>query len=126
MNKIIKKNTGPKTKKEHFKFKIDCKEPADDSVIIMDDFEDFLKKRIKVHGKKGNLGDTVSVAVEGKDKLVITAEPPFSKRYLKYLTKKYLKKNNIRDYLHVIASDKTTYQIKYFNIQNEEGEEDNE
>lgn len=126
MSKILKRNQGQKTKREHFRFKIDCKEPADDSVIVMDDFEDFLKKRVKVNGKKGNLGDAVSVSIEGKDKLLITAEPPFSKRYLKYLTKKYLKKNNIRDYLHVIASDKTTYQIKYFNIQNEEGEEDNE
>lgn len=123
MNKILKKNQGTKAKKEHLKFKIDCKEPADDSVIVMDDFEDFLRKRIKVNGKKGNLGDAISVTVEGKDKIVITAEPPFSKRYLKYLTKKYLKKNNIRDYLHVIASDKTTYVIKYFNIQNE-GEEE--
>jgi len=124
MNKILKKHTGPKIKKEQLKFKIDCKEPADDSVLILDDFVDFLRKRIKVNGKKGNLGDAVAVAVEGKDRIVVTAEPPFSKRYLKYLTKKYLKKNNIRDYLHVIASDKTTYSIKYFNIQNEE--EDNE
>ncbi|KAG6434285.1 hypothetical protein SASPL_105909 [Salvia splendens] len=27
-------------------------------------------------------------------------------QYLKYLTKKYLKKNNVRDWLRVIASDK--------------------
>jgi len=126
MNKILKKNQGPKAKKETFKFKIDCREPAEDSVIVMEDFEDFLKKRIKVNGKKGNLGDAVSVSAEGKNNIIITAEPPFSKRYLKYLTKKYLKKNNIRDYLHVIASDKTTYKIKYFNIQNEEGEEESE
>lgn len=124
MSKILRKNQGTKAKKEQLKFKIDCKEPADDSVIVMEDFEDFLKKRVKVNGKKGNLGDAISITVEGKDKIVITAEPPFSKRYLKYLTKKYLKKNNIRDYLHVIASDKTTYVIKYFNIQNEEGEEE--
>ncbi len=124
MSKILKKNQGPKAKKEHFKFKIDIKEPVDDDVIVLEDFADFLKQRIKVNGKKGNLGEVVSVSSENKSSsIVVTAEPPFSKRYLKYLTKKYLKKNNIRDYLHVIASDKTTYKIKYFNIQNEEGEE---
>ena len=74
----------------------------------------------------GRYEQAKAIYLENKDKLLITAEPPFSKRYLKYLTKKYLKKNNIRDYLHVIASDKTTYQIKYFNIQNEEGEEESE
>jgi len=56
--------------------------------------------------------------------IVVTAEAPFSKRYLKYLTKKYLKKNHIRDYLHVVAKDKSTYQIKYFNIQGEDVDEE--
>jgi len=125
MNRILKKNQGPKAKKETFKFKIDCKEPADDSVIDVNDLAEFLKQRIKVNGKKGNLGDVVSVETE-KSNLIVTAEPPFSKRYLKYLTKKYLKQHKIRDYLHVIASDKTTYKVKYFNIQNEENEEEAE
>jgi hypothetical protein len=30
----------------------------------------------------------------------------FFPRYLKYLTKKYLKKNNLRDWLRVVASSK--------------------
>ena len=37
---------------------------------------------------------------------------PFSKRYLKYLTKKYLKKQNLRDFLHVIAPSKTSYELR--------------
>lgn len=65
-----------------------------------------------------------------KTKLIITAEAPFSKRYLKYLTKKYLKKQQLRDYLHVIASNKTTYELRYFNIHDngndEEDDEDDE
>lgn len=41
-----------------------------------------------------------------------------SKRYLKYLTKKYLKKHNVRDWLRVIAhnKDRNTYELRYFNI----------
>merc|ERR1739845_84126 len=113
MAKFLRKKEA-KTKREHLKFELDCKEPAEDSVIITDDFGDFLKKRIKVNGKKGNLGDAVTVSVNS-DKITITAEPPFSKRYLKYLTK-----NNIRDYLHVVASNKNAYQLKYFNIQGDE------
>jgi len=112
-----------KQKVETFKFKIDCEEPLNDNVITLDDFEDFLKKRIKVNGKKGNLGTKIAVTSD-KSSVVVTAEPPFSKRYLKYLTKKYLKKNHIRDYLHVVAKDKSTYQIRYFNIQGEEVDEE--
>lgn len=37
-------------------------------------------------------------------------------RYLKYLTKKYLKAETLREYLYVHSSDKSTYQLKYFNI----------
>lgn len=47
-------------------------------------------------------------------------------RYLKYLTKKYLKKNNVRDWLRVIASnkDRNVYELRYFNIAENEGEEE--
>ena len=49
-----------------------------------------------------------------------------SKRYLKYLTKKYLKKHNVRDWLRVIASnkDRTVYELRYFNIAENEAEDD--
>ncbi|XP_055814270.1 uncharacterized protein LOC129883680 [Solanum dulcamara] len=48
-------------------------------------------------------------------------------RTLKYLVKKYLKKNNIRDWLRVIAfnKDRNVYELRYFNIaENEANEED--
>jgi large subunit ribosomal protein L22e len=43
---------------------------------------------------------------------------------LKYLTKKYLKKNNLRDWLRVVASSTTAYELRYFQINNEEEDED--
>jgi large subunit ribosomal protein L22e len=52
-----------------------------------------------------------------------------SKRYLKYLTKKFLKKHNVRDWLRVIASnkDRSVYELRYFNIADQaEDEEDEE
>jgi len=84
-----------------------------------------LKDRIKVEGKVNNLGS--AVAVEGaKNQIVVNANIDFSKRYLKYLTKKYLKKNNLRDWLRVVASSKDMYELRYFQINNEEEEEDDE
>ncbi|TKY55330.1 60S ribosomal protein L22-2 [Spatholobus suberectus] len=46
--------------------------------------------------------------------------------YLKYLTKKYLKKHNVRDWLRVIASnkDRSVYELRYFNFAENEGEEE--
>jgi len=61
-----------------------------------------------------------------KTKVTVTSEQHMSKRYLKYLTKKYLKKHNVRDWLRVIASnkDRTVYELRYFNIADNEGEDE--
>ncbi|KZV50373.1 hypothetical protein F511_08018 [Dorcoceras hygrometricum] len=88
--------------------------------------EKFLQERIKVGGKPGALGDTVNITRD-KTKITMTAnDTSFSKRYLKYLTKKYLKKNNVRDWLQVIASnkDRSVYELRYFNIAENEAEEE--
>ncbi|CAH8339395.1 unnamed protein product [Eruca vesicaria subsp. sativa] len=67
--------------------------------------EKFLQERIKVGGIAGALGDFVTTTRE-KNKITVTSDGQFSKRYLKYLTKKYLKKHNVRDWLRVIAANK--------------------
>ena len=73
-------------------------------------------------GKLGKLGDNIKVSNDDR-KVSVDTNVNFSKRYLKYLTKKYLKKHSLREFLYVVASDKKNYQIKYFNIQQEEQEE---
>lgn len=78
-------------------------------------FKKYLHDRIKVNGKAGDLGTKVNITRD-KSKLVVVAELPFSKRYLKYLTKKYLKKEQLRDFLHVIATSKGTYELKYYKV----------
>ena len=88
--------------------------------------EKFLRQRIKVKGKAGALGTAVRLHRNGTT-VVVTSTAGFSKQYLKYLTKKFLKKNKIRDWLRVIAVKPDVYELRYFNIQegdDEEGEED--
>lgn len=74
-----------------------------------------------MNGKTGVLGDAVKIIREEKN-IHVHAEAPFSKRYLKYLTKKYLKKHTLRDYIHVIAPNKQSYQLRYFNIAGDDEE----
>ncbi|CAD5191857.1 unnamed protein product [Musa acuminata subsp. malaccensis] len=88
--------------------------------------EKFLQERIKVSGDKvGALGNAITVTRD-KSKITVTSDGPFSKRHLKYLTKKYLKKHNVRDWLRVIASnkDRSVYELRYFNIAEKEGEDE--
>ena len=66
------------------------------------------------------MGNAVTI---GKDKnsVVVTSTIDFSKRYLKYLTKKYLKKQQMREYLRVVATNKNTYELRYLQVDNDEG-----
>lgn len=102
-------------KKSIAKFTIDVSQPVEDRVLDPAGFEKFLHDRIKVNGKAGDLGGKVTISRD-KSKIVVAAELPFSKRYLKYLSKKYLKKQQLRDYLHVIATSKASYELKYFKV----------
>merc|ERR1711872_414537 len=101
--------------------------PVEDGIMNCQDFEKYLNERIKVGGKTNNFGKEVALVRE-KNKINLTSTTAFSKRYLKYLTKKYLKKNNLRDWVRVVASAKDSYELRYFQINNEddEDEEDNE
>jgi len=109
-------------KKKVLKFHIECRHPVEDGIMVATDFETFLKERIKVAGKTGQLGTAITLEL-AKTKLSVVSEIPLSKRYLKYLTKKYLKKHNLRDWLRVVASNKDTYELRYFQINQDEDEE---
>uniref|UniRef100_A0A8D0AY67 Large ribosomal subunit protein eL22 n=1 Tax=Salvator merianae TaxID=96440 RepID=A0A8D0AY67_SALMN len=117
---------GGKKKKQVLKFTLDCTHPVEDGIMDAANFEQFLQERIKVNGKAGNLGGGVVTIERSKSKITVTSEVPFSKRYLKYLTKKYLKKNNLRDWLRVVANTKESYELRYFQINQDEEEEEEE
>mmetsp|Transcript_36864 Transcript_36864/g.81997 ORF Transcript_36864/g.81997 Transcript_36864/m.81997 type:complete len:128 (+) Transcript_36864:65-448(+) len=126
MAPIIGKKAAPtKAKKKALSFVIDCSKPVEDKIMEIGSFEKFLVDKIKVNGKTGVLGDAIKVTRD-KTKVTVTADTHISKRYLKYLTKKYLKKHNVRDWLRVIASnkDRNVYELRYFNIADNEAEDE--
>ena len=104
---------------------IDCTAPAEDKIFDVVAFEQFLLQRIKVNGKTGALGKAVTVKRDG-NKITVRSTAGFSKQYLKYLTKKFLKKNKVRDWLRVIAAKPKVYELRYFNIQEADEEEEEE
>ena len=107
-----------KPKKSVTKFVIDCTQPVDDKVLDVAQFEKYLHDRIKIDGKTGNLAAKNVVITRDRTKLTVTspADLKFSKRQLKYLSKRYLKKQQLRDYLRVVAASKNSYEMKYFSI----------
>jgi hypothetical protein len=67
------------------KFIINCSQPVNDKIFDLQAFEKFLHDRIKVEGRTGNLGDTISISQQGDGKIEVIAHQEFSGRYLKYL-----------------------------------------
>merc|ERR1719462_309397 len=116
---------GKKSKRVVNKYILDCTHPAEDSILDPADFVTYLSGRVKVAGKTGNLGDNIIITKE-KNTVALSADIPLSKRYLKYLTKKYLKKNNLRDWLRVVANSKNSFELRYFQINNEESDNEDD
>jgi len=109
---------GKGSKKSTVKFVIDCTAPVDDKVLDVASFEKYLQERIKVDGKTGNLAQSNVVITRDRTKLTVASpsEVGFSKRQLKYLSKRYLKKQQLRDYLRVVAASKNSYELRYYQI----------
>ncbi|XP_036086945.1 60S ribosomal protein L22-like [Rousettus aegyptiacus] len=116
---------GAKTQKQVLKSTPDCTHLVEDGIIDAANFEQFLQERIKVNGKSGNLGGGVVTIERSTSKITVTSAVPFSKRYLKYLTKKYLK-NNLCDLLRIVAYSKESYKLCYFQINQDEEEKEDE
>jgi large subunit ribosomal protein L22e len=106
-----------------FNFSIDCAKPLEDGIFDLASFEKFLHDKIKVDGKAGDLGNAVKV-VRNDTGIAVTAHIKFSKRYLKYLTKKFLKKQQLRNYIRVVASSKNAYALRYLDVATAADEEE--
>lgn len=110
------------TKMPTVKFMLDCSKVVDDNILDPNDMEKYFHDRIKVDGKTNNLGNKVEI-LRDRSKITIMAELPFSKRYIKYLAKRYLKKQQVRDFLRVVATNRHNYELRYLNLVNGDDEE---
>lgn len=99
---------------------VDCTLPVKDKVFQAKELVEYFQNKIKVDGKTKNFGKNLSVGCEDGKKIKVNAEIPLAKRYLKYLAKKFLKKQEVRDYLRLVAPNKGTYEFKYFKMESGE------
>eukprot|EP01057_Protomagalhaensia_wolfi_P004116 Protomagalhaensia_wolfi_Nauph_80__4115@NODE_4181_length_621_cov_123_273196_g3320_i0_p1_GENE_NODE_4181_length_621_cov_123_273196_g3320_i0NODE_4181_length_621_cov_123_273196_g3320_i0_p1_ORF_typecomplete_len140_score41_79Ribosomal_L22e/PF01776_17/3_3e29DHO_dh/PF01180_21/0_084_NODE_4181_length_621_cov_123_273196_g3320_i0137556 len=121
-HKLIKVNKA-RAKGVTAKITLDCTQVEKDNIIEVAGLEKFLIDHIKVDNKTGNFerinketGKVEKLVVVSRNnaKIVIDVVKPFHKRYIKFLTKAYLRKQQIRDFLRVIATSPNAYTLKYF------------
>ena len=108
------------------KVKIDCSTPLNDGVIdgaALVDFAEYLTKRIKINGKTENLGNLVTVNTDdAAGDVVVETAVHLSKRYIKYLAKKFLARKIIttdsnsttwRSLFRIQADKRDSFKLKY-------------
>lgn len=108
-----------------YKYFVNCEAPVKDGIFDLDDFEKFVLSHYKVNGRLNTLGKKVRV-FKKNDKLYIHTEIRVKRSYVKYLLKKYLKKESLRDFLKIVAAPgkkQRGYDLKYYPLNSGEEEE---
>ena len=106
-----------KKEKSYKKYTVDFSSPVDNKLLSLEAASKYLNSNIKVNGLKGKLGDSIKISTtdsKSKNTLVIQVDTQmkFSKRYIRYLVKKFLKREGIVRYLTVASSAPNAYAVK--------------
>lgn len=101
------------------KFTVDFNSPVDNNLLTLESACKYLQTNMKINGLKGKLGDFIKINMtDKKDKtkntLVVSVanSVQFSKRYIRYLVKKFLKREGIARYLTVASTSPNAYTVK--------------
>ena len=116
-DKKVEKKVIEKKEKSYKKYTVDFNSPVENKLLSLEAASKYLNSNIKVNGLKGKLGDSIKISTtdsKSKNTLVIQVEShmKFSKRYIRYLVKKFLKREGIVKYLTVASSAPNAYAVK--------------
>jgi large subunit ribosomal protein L22e len=117
-NKILPKE------KVYKKFFVDFSEPLDNKLLSIESAMKYLNSNMKIDGLKGNLKDFIKISVDDKRNkkcllIQVDNQMQFSKKYIKYLVKKFLKREGIVKYLTVLSNSPNSYEVKVLKNNNE-------
>ena len=113
-------NKAPEVKQKIYKkYTIDFSGPVDNNLLTLESALKYLQSNMKLNGLKGKLGDSIKISStektdKAKNTLVISVDNSleFSKKYLKYLVKKFLKREGIGKFLTVSSTSPNAYTVK--------------
>ncbi|CDR41300.1 CYFA0S07e00452g1_1 [Cyberlindnera fabianii] len=105
------------------KFTVDVSAPVENEVFDPSSYVKYLNDKIKVDGHVGNLGNDITIEENGNT-VTIVSTTKFSGKYLKYLTKKYLKKNQVRDWIRFVSVKQGVYKLAFYSVDAEEEDEE--
>lgn len=98
---------------------LDCTNCTNESLFEISDLKNFYLERIKVKGCTGQLGKNITIDVSGST-LKITYKKFISKRYMKFLGRKFLRLKKLNSWVRLVANSKTGYKFSFYNIDKNE------
>ena len=117
---LSKKDNKKEAKQTTYKkYSVDFSNPLENKLLTLESVLKFLQNNMKLNGLKGKLGKTILINTyekreKSKTSIVISVDSSikFSKRYIRYLVKKFLKKEGVAKYLTLTATSPSAYMVK--------------
>ena len=117
---LSKKDNKKEAKQTTYKkYSVDFSNPLENKLLTLESVLKFLQNNMKLNGLKGKLGKTILINTDekrekSKTSIVISVDSSikFSKRYIRYLVKKFLKKEGVAKYLTLTATSPNAYMVK--------------
>ena len=117
---ISKKPESKDAKQANYKkYTVDFNSPVENNLLTLESAAKYMQTNMKINGLKGHLGNKIKInTTDKKDKnkntLVISVDTSiqFSKRYIRYLVKKFLKREGIARFLTLSSSAPNAYTVK--------------
>ncbi len=124
-NKAQAQKTVKKVEKKAKSYKtyhVDFDQAVSNNLMSLDTAVKYFSQHVKVNGLKNKLEDFIKVSTSDKrDKnrknnlnVQVDTKMKFAKRYIKYLVKKFLKRENISLYLRVVSNAPNSYVVKLY------------
>ena len=114
-----KEETKDAKQKTYKKYTVDFNSPVDNNLLTLESALKYMQSNMKINGLKGKLADRIKINMtdkkdKNKNTLVISVDTTlqFSKRYIRYLVKKFLKRESIARFLTVSSSAPNAYTVK--------------
>ena len=117
---ISKKEDQKEAKQKNYKrYTVDFNAPVDNNLLTLESALKYMQSNMKINGLKGKLGNTIKINLtdkkdKNKNSLVFSVDTTiqFSKRYIRYLVKKFLKREGIARFLTVSSTAPNAYTVK--------------
>ncbi len=117
---ISKKEEAKDAKQKTYKkYTVDFNNPVENNLLTLESALKYMQSNMKINGLKGKLGNTIKISItdkkdRNKNTLVVSVDSSiqFSKRYIRYLVKKFLKREGIARFLTVSSTSPNAYTVK--------------